>query len=126
MIPKSNIKLKTGDYSLIKRIDGKYVPFVFLYPVKDKTKYFYGCILECLLENNDVEEIIPMQVIKEFALIPITFFSAHYIEIKGNIENKISGESIQKVKNEINSNYVGKESLVWGINMPIKKANEVK
>jgi hypothetical protein len=119
-IPKTSVKLRRGDFAMLKREDGRYVPLVFLSPVPGKRVVFYGALLTVLCDAAYIPEGKGKLCIAEVAMIDIDVFSELNAPILGNLGAHLSEPEVEERLNEMRT-----RSLVWGRRTPLKYANNI-
>ena len=122
MYPKSNIKLKLGDFCWIGREDGGHVPFVFIQKVARSSKYFHGAILNTRADEKDIELLKSGLKVLSHAQLHIECFKKNNTPIVGNLLDKLSKTSLDETEHEIN---FSTKSYVWGYQTIFKYANQV-
>lgn len=126
MIPVNTAKLTPGDFCFIPRSDGKFVPFAFLCAVQGKRSYFYGGLLDAVVEKQSVDDLPASLVVKQFALLHIGCFKENNTPIIGNIASRIGASSLQAIERKTKDFSVGATSSVWGHQTIIKYAESVE
>lgn len=125
MIPKSTVKLTPGDYCLIKRDDGKYVPLVYLFSPAKKRSSFYGGLVNCLID--DTADNCPNNLSIVFhALLHISSYKENNTPILGNILPKLDSKKIALMEKEANELKVGYKNSAWGHRTIYKYANQIQ
>lgn len=117
-VPKSSAKLALGDYGMLKREDGRYVPLVFLAPVPGKRVVFYGGLVAVICSEPTVEETGPELEVAEVSMIDIDAFAEAGTSILGNISARLDAAEIQ-----VRLGQLKLQSRVWGRRTPLKYAN---
>ena len=125
MIPKSTAKLQEGDFCLIQREDGKFVPFVYVAKQGSSRSYFYGGIANIILESQDIDNLPNNIDISEYALLHIKCFKENETPIIGNLKNKLKNGTLNKIIANVTDTSVGSKSSVWGYKTISKYANNV-
>jgi len=119
-IPKTSVKLQRGDFAMLSREDGRYVPLVFLSPVPGKRVVFYGALLAVLCDTAYIPEGKGRLSIAEAAIIDIDVFSELKAPILGNLGEHLSEPEVEGRLNDLRT-----QSLVWGRRTPLKYANNI-
>lgn len=117
-IPKSAAKLTIGDYAMLKREDGRYVPLVFLSVVPQKRAVFYGGLLAVILTEPVIAQSGPELDVVEVALIDIDAFAEAGAPIVGNLRTRLDEAEIN-----VRVDQMRLQSRVWGRRTPLKYAN---
>ncbi len=125
MIPKSTAKIKEGDYCLIQRDDGRYVPFVYLFKQGASRNYFYGGIANTVLESDNSEDIPNGIDVTDYALLHIKCFKENNTPIVGNLMDKLKKNTFTTITSDVSNASVGSKSSVWGYKTIFKYANKV-
>jgi|GEM_PF-2032822 len=124
MIPKSTVKLKEGDFCFIPRSDGKYVPFVYLFPYSGRAG-FYGGIINSVVSIPDVSELPAHLEIRYHAVLHISCFKENNTPIVGNIVGRLDSKVLRKIRADISNMKVGSTISSWGYKTIFKYANEI-
>jgi hypothetical protein len=119
-IPKTSVKLRLGDFAMLQRDDGRFVPLVFLSPVPGKRAVFYGALLSCVCEAASIPKDTGSLALSEVAMIDIDVFSKFDAPVLGNLVEHLSLPEVESRLNEMKS-----RSLVWGYRTPLKYANAI-
>jgi hypothetical protein len=117
-MPKTSAKLTLGDYAMLKRDDGRYVPLVFLAPVPGKRVTFYGGLLALISSEATLSHAGSKVAVAEVAMIDIDAFPEANAPIVGNIRGRLDEGNIEKRVEETRTH-----SRVWGRRTPLKYAN---
>ncbi|WP_143225952.1 hypothetical protein [Acidovorax sp. 56] len=125
MIPVSTAKLAPGDFCFIPRSDGKFVPFAFLCGAQGKKSYFYGGLLDAVVEHASTDELPPSLAVKHFALLHIGCFKENNTPIVGNVAAHIGSSALQELESKTKEFSVGAISSVWGHRTIVKYAEGV-
>jgi len=124
-IPKSTAKLRPGDCCFVPRSDGRFVPFAFLCPQGNARSYFFGGLVNVVVDEPQIN-VLPGRVsVKEYALVHIHCFEKNRTPVAGNIADHITSEVLAKIRIESHSQEVGSTTNVWGYLTIIKRANEI-
>lgn len=112
--------MKEGDYCLVKRDDGKFVPFVYLFKRGNDRSYLFGGIVNyiCKEENSPLPKKIN---IFDYALVHIKCYRENNTPIIGNIIDKIDAIKLSEMKELVKT-----KNNVWGYKTIIKYANKVE
>ena len=125
VIPASTAKLTPGDFCFIQRADGKYVPFAFLCASQGKRSYFYGGLLDVVVEHPNIDALPTSLSVKQFALLHIGCFKENNTPIVGNVAAHIGSSSLQEIQRKTKDFSVGSTSSVWGHQTIVKYAEGV-
>lgn len=117
--PKTTSNLSKGDYALIRRSDGRYVPLVFLAHVPRKRVVFYGALIEMVLDTPHIESDGEPIRLGELALIDVAAFEAAQAPLVGSLLARLDQADLTKQLHRQTQN-----ARVWGRLTPIKYANQ--
>jgi len=124
MIPKSTAKLREGDFCFIPRSDGKYIPFVYLFPYGGRSS-FYGGIIDAVVCAPDGSELPKHLDIRYHAVLHISCFKENKTPIVGNIGDRIDNKAVKKMKADVSNMKVGSTILSWGYKTIFKYADMI-
>lgn len=122
MYPKSNVKLKLGDFCWVQRDGGGYVPFVFIQKVTCSRSYFHGAILNTCVDEKNAGLLKSGLKILSHAQLHIQCYEKNETPIIGNLRDKLSESSLEETKEEINCSC---KSYVWGYRAIFRRASQV-
>lgn len=124
MIPKSTASLKVGDYCLVPREDGSFVPFVYVGKRGTDRSYFFGALGNSVLTAS--EEALPARLeLLEHALLHIKCYKENNTPIIGNVAARIDSKVLARIAIDINTFNVGQKTSVWGHRTLVTYANRV-
>ena len=125
MFPKSNVKVKPGDFCFVRREDGRVALFIYLCARLRSRSYFYGALADAVLEAPEVD-LIPDQVsVGEHALLHIKCFRENGTPIVGNMLKHLESRLLADVERQVSDMNVGATHRVWGYRTIVKRANEL-
>lgn len=119
-IPKSAAKLTHGDFALLPRDDGQYVPLVFLAPVLNKRVVFWGALLSEVCADRTFSETGSEVELWQVAMIDIDVFTEANAPVLGNLSPRLNAQEVDARLSEMRTH-----SRVWGRRTPLKYANEL-
>jgi hypothetical protein len=126
MTPASTTKLRPGDVCFIPRADGQFVPFAFLCTQQNTHSYFYGGILDAVVNKPLIEELPPKINVKHYALLHIKCFKENNTPIVGNVAAHIGDKTLKAIEHKVRHLSVGSTSSVWGYRTIFKYAENVE
>lgn len=124
MFPKSTASLKQGDYCLVPRDDGLFVPFVYVGRRGSDRSYFFGALADAVVRSS--EDMPERIVLLEHALLHIKCYVENNTPILGNLSSRLDGGAMVEIISDIHRSGVGHTTRVWGHRTVIKLANGVK
>lgn len=124
MIPKSTAKLKEGDYCLVMRDDGGYVPFVYVGKRNNERSYFFGALADIVV--SDTNSKLPERIeLLEHALLHIKCYKENNTPIVGNLLDHLDQKALAHIQSDISTSGIGHTVRVWGYRTIIKYANNI-
>lgn len=124
MIPKSNANLTEGDFCLVPREDGKYVPFVYVGKRASERSSFFGAFANVVVANPPDPFQNCVQLL-EHALLHIKCFKENNTPIVGNLRQHLDEGVLADIAADIQRSEIGHTTRVWGWRTLFKKANSV-
>ena len=121
LYPVTTAKLKEGDFCLLTRSDGKFVPFIYICSRPHTRTSFFGAIADCVLETTKPEELPHRISVRFFALLHIHCFEKNATPIIGNLRSRLDGREIERLRREA----TGTTTHVWGYRTLYKYANQI-
>jgi hypothetical protein len=125
MIPKSNARLSIGDYCLVQRHDGRYVPFVYVGKRGAERMYFFGALANVILSSGLLDCIPERLVLGAHALIHIKSYRENNTPILGNIRDRLDELSLARIARDLEGSGIGHTASVWGWRTIIKYADQI-
>ena len=123
--PKSTAKLRPGDVCFVPRSDGRFVPFAYVCPQGNARSYFFGGLVNIIVDVPQIS-VLPGRVsVKEYALVHIHCFEKNETPVVGNIADRISSEVLDKIRKESHCQDVGSTTNVWGYRTIVNRANAI-
>lgn len=124
MFPKSTASLKHGDYCLVPRDDGLFVPFIYVGRRGSDRSYFFGALADAVVKGPD--EMPDRLKLLEHALLHIKCFAQNNTPILGNLSSRLDAGAMAGIIADIHGSGVGHTTRVWGHRTVVKSANGIK
>jgi len=125
LTPKSNLKLKFGDYSFVKRDDGQMALFIFICPKEGSRNYFYGAFANELISHPNAN-LLPTNLSPgDHALIHSKCYRECNLSIDGNLAAKLDSSVLPNIEEKIQNMNIGSKHRVWGYKVLLKHANKI-
>src|SRR5690348_9318392 len=106
LTPKSTAELIPGDVCFAPRSDGRFVPFAFLCRQGSARSYFFGGLMNVIVDVPAVNALPSRVRVKEYALVHIHCFEKNQTPVVGNIADRITSEVLAKIRSESHSQEV--------------------
>jgi hypothetical protein len=126
MFPKSTANLKEGDYCLVPRDDGLFVPFVYVGKRGNSRSYFFGALADAVVSDADRDQLPEHLTLLGHALLHIKCYTENNTPIVGNLSERLGSAAMARIVSDINSSGVGHTTRVWGHRTIMKYANDVR
>lgn len=117
-IPKTNVKMRFGDYWPVQRDDGDFGFCVFLEPWAHLRKGIVIALLDLVSDSPIVDEHGPILRLVEAGNTNVETFPATSTSVVGNIASRIDRARVDELLAQL-----AVESHVWGIKVPPMRAN---
>lgn len=124
MIPKSTSKLKRGDFCLVPRVDGLFVPLVYVEKPPRTRATFFGTLAPVAVVGADR---LPQRIdiVGPLVNLGIDFFREHQVPIVGNLLHLLNQDEVSCLAEDALHPKVGSIISVWGHLTVLRKANEI-
>ena len=123
--PKSNVRLRFGDFSFVPRDDSLFAIFIYLQPVPRHRSTFYAAFAKSLVSSPCIDLLPVVFALGRPALTGIQCYKANDLHIAGNVEERISDSEREAAEKVINDTSVGCVHTVWGYRAIPRLANEI-
>ena len=95
-IPKSNVKLKRGDYAYLQRADGRYAVLVNLAPAQTTRSAIWGALLANVCEGPSLPAGTSPLPVAMMALMHIEVFAKNAAPIVGNLDARLDQGDVER------------------------------
>jgi hypothetical protein len=119
-IPKSNAKMRFGDYWPLRREDGDFGFCVFLEPWAHLRKGIVIGVLDIVSERPLLDPDGPVIALVEAANTRVETFNATSSSVVGNVADRVDRDAVDAFRGELKA-----VSRVWGLNVPLTRVNLV-
>ncbi len=123
--PKTNTRLRFGDFCFVPREDTRFAIFVYLQPVPKSRMAFYGAFAQCVLDSADISGLPTNVSLGTPAMNRVECYRENGLSLVGNIADRIAELDKAAAETVISSSGVGAVSIVWGYLTLPRHANEV-
>ena len=125
MFPNSTNRLVVGDACLIRRSDGRHVPFVYVGKRPGDRCYFFGALADVAVNAPDLGRLPAQVTLREHALVHIRCYKENNTPVVGNIRERLDRGQLQQIAADIDSSGVGHTTRVWGWKTIVERATSL-